>query len=72
MRASMLISTLADLITEYGDMDVEIELLTDKDSYKNEIHYADVYSKLVGDSYQASFVITHDFEDVKEFKKNLK
>lgn len=69
MKATKLISELADLINKYGDQDVEIELLTSKGDYRSSI---DCVDWIINDANQYSFVISHDIENVKEFKENLK
>ena len=67
MKASEVIRDLAILIAEYGDKEVNIELLTDNNSNCFKI-------QSICDNYGINdkFLIVYEIDNVKEFKKSIK
>lgn len=77
MKASQLISKLAELIDDYGDLDVKIQILTEKGNNDYQIDDVDDEYEYIYDVDEDNgeclrhFSITHEVDDIRSFKKGF-
>lgn len=68
MKASELVIQIIENIAHYGDMDINVDLLTE-----NKSNFVDINGNCIYfDKQNKIFNIECDINDLKEFKKNIK